>query len=140
MSQSSKIKLLPAWGLCIAAIWAWHKISSQGQLLGRLVRLSCLFVSKRDLLICSSAWSTSCQPDWRHMGPLSETKRLPAWGVCIAATWAWLHISSEGQLLGHLVRRLSSTNACSLLNFCCPCLETEATCQSTDMTHTYCCC
>ena len=46
-------ELLPAWGVCNAATWAWLKISSQGQLLGRLVRLSCLFVRPADLVFCS---------------------------------------------------------------------------------------
>ena len=34
-------ELLPAWQLRVAATWAWIKVSSQGELLGRLVSSNC---------------------------------------------------------------------------------------------------
>ena len=44
-------------------------------------------------------WMTNRDRLWRFV----ERELLPHWGLEIAATWAWMKVSSSGQLLGRLV-------------------------------------
>lgn len=57
-------------------------------------------------------WMTNRPRLWRFV----ETELLPAWQLRIAATWAWMKVSAQGQLLGRLVSTSTQTEHAALLD------------------------